>query len=148
MDNSGYTGITRTFRAVNDLDENYMPDYAAEGLSKAETLDRITFNFRNGALMPASILFDAFNALVLRVVQLGVPGFAPVSREGYDLLQYAYVARQRMEFVKRLFSPTHGIYSQSAIPLIDETVNVYALAPDGEFTVNPKIVQQAKRKSA
>jgi hypothetical protein len=143
MDEFGaYTGISRRFRVVDDLDGNYMPEYTERGLTKADVLDGMSFHFRNGVLFPGAFIFDGFSRVIEMIVQIGVPGFGP---RAFTLERYAYVARQRMEFLKRLYSPTHGIYSPIVVPHIDGTVHVYSLAPDGTFMKNPKIRSQARK---
>ena len=136
-----YTGVSRSFRVVNDLDETYMPEHLGRGFTKAQVLDQISFHFRNGAIFPGALIFDAFSQMIADIVRLGPPGFGP---RCFDLERYAYVARQRMEFLKRLYSPKHGIYSPITVPLIEGKVYVYSLAPTGEFTAAPKQRSQAR----
>jgi hypothetical protein len=125
-----YSGISHEFRVVNDLDVNYIPRYNQGGaLTKEQVLSRTTFQFYNGAIFPGSVVFQAFTRIVEQVLQLAVPGFAhPMTVERFVL-----VIRQRMEFLKRLYSPTHGFYASNAVPLVGGVVHVYALDPGGQF---------------
>jgi hypothetical protein len=136
-----YVGISREFRACCDLDDNYLPSHMATGLTKDEVLQRVIWYFRNGVLLPAAEVSDAFTRIIQRLV-LGdpVPGFPRV----LSLETYAYAARQRLEFVKRLYKEDHGIYAGREPPPIDGEVFVYSVEPDGTFRVYPKIRAQAK----
>jgi hypothetical protein len=136
-----YSGISRRFRVVNDLDDNYLAEYRDRGLSKTQVLEQISFHFRNGAVFPGAFIFDAFSQTIEMMVSVDPAAFG---LHPFTLVRYAYIARQRMEFLKRLYSPTHGICSPTAVPLIDGTVYVYTLAPDGTFTKNPKIRSQSR----
>lgn len=124
-----YTGVGRSFRAVNDLDENYVPQHLGTHGSKAGVLRHVIFSFRNGALMPAAPIFDGFTRIMEFVYRGGYPGFDPVSSLDDD---YAYLARQRMEFTKRLFSKKHGIYRDSPA-LIAGDIHVGSAALDGSL---------------
>jgi len=55
----------------------------------------------------------------------------------------AYLARQRMEFLKRLYSQKHGIYTKSSAPL-DGEVHVFGVNRKGVMKTYPKIRSQAK----
>lgn len=54
----------------------------------------------------------------------------------------AFFARQRMEFLKRLFSKKHGIYRKSPAPLGGE-IHVFGVARDGVAKTYPKIRSRA-----
>jgi hypothetical protein len=69
----------------------------------------------------------------------GVDGFEPVGA----LDDLAYFARQRMEFLKRLSSKKHGIYTKSPAPLGGE-VHVLGIDRNGVMKTYPKIRAQAK----
>lgn len=135
-----YTGISRAFRVVNDLDDNYLPEYTAHGLTKTQVLDDRSFQFYNGAIFPGSFIFRSFDEMIGEIARIGPPGFP----RAFTLERYAFVVRQRMEFLKRLYSPKHGIHSPDAVPLVEGKVYVYALALDGTFTEAPKQLGQAK----
>jgi len=136
-----YVRITRNFRACRDLDDNYLPPQMATGLTKDEVLKHVIWYFRNGVLLPAAEVSDAFTRIIQRLV-LGepVPGFPRV----LSLEKYAYAARQRLEFVKRLYKEDHGIYAEKEPPPIDGEVFVYSVEADGTFRIYPKIRAQAK----
>jgi hypothetical protein len=52
---------------------------------------------------------------------LGAPGFPRV----FTLERFALVVRQRMEFLKRLYSPNHGFYAPDAVPLVEGNSSTY-----------------------
>ena len=135
-----YTGVSRTFRVVNDLDDTYLPEYTKHGLTKTQVLDERSFQFYNGAIFPGSFIFRGFDQMIQEITRIRPPGFP----SAFTLERYAFVVRQRMEFLKRLYSPKHGIYSPDAMPLVEGKVYVYALAPDGKFTEAPKQLTQRK----
>jgi hypothetical protein len=89
------------FQAVNDLDDNYMPRDLRPGQTKEQLLQTRLYSFRQGALLPAAPVFDAFGVILRTIYAHGVEGFEPVA----SLDDLAYYARQRMEFLKRLYSP-------------------------------------------
>jgi hypothetical protein len=94
---------------VNDLDENYVP----RGESKDELLQTRLFSFRQGALVPASVVFDSFGAILGLLYSQGIPGFEPIG----SIDDLGYFARQRLEFMKRLYSARHGVYRGTVAPL-------------------------------
>ena len=69
----------------------------------------------------------------------GVDGFEPVG----SLEDLAYFARQRMEFLKRLSSKKHGIYTKARAPLGGE-VHVFGVDRTGVMKAYSKIRAQAK----
>lgn len=72
-------------------------------------------------------------------IEHGVDGFEPVG----SLDDVAYFARQRMEFLKRLSSKKHGIYTKSPASLGGE-VHVLGVDRNGVMKTYPKIRGQAK----
>jgi hypothetical protein len=65
------------------------------------------YSFRQGVLLPAAPVFDAFSQILTMLYVHGIDGFEPVA----SLDDLAYFARQRMEFLRRLSSKKHGIYT-------------------------------------
>jgi hypothetical protein len=63
-----------------------------------------------------------------------------------SLDDFGYFARQRMEFLKRLYSQEHGIYKKSPAPL-GGVVHVFGVTLEGEirqyFKNTMKIVQSS-----
>lgn len=68
-----------------------------------------------------------------------VDGFDPTA----SLEDLAYFARQRMEFLKRLYSDKHGIYKKAPPPL-GGVVHVFGVTLDREIWKYPKIRDQAR----
>lgn len=126
------------FCVVDDLDGNYMPRDLRPGQTKEQLLEVRMYSFRQGALLPAAPVFDAFGEVLGYVYAQGVDGFEPVS----SLDDLAYFARQRMEFLKRLYSEKHGIYKKSPAPLAGD-VHVLGVTRDGDVRKYPKIRGQA-----
>lgn len=58
-----------------------------------------------------------------------IHGFSPLA----SLDDVGHHARQRMEFLKRLCSPTHGIYADGGLPPVGGTVHVYGVSRTGEI---------------
>lgn len=100
-----YSNIGRTFKAVDDLDANYIPPLLAPGVTKHDVLRQRMFFFRNGVLRPSAFVFDAFGQVMSAIYVQQIPGFSPIR----SLDDLAYFDRQRIEFVKRLYSTKHGI---------------------------------------
>lgn len=120
-----YVGIRSRFEAVNDLDENYIRPRLVNGKTKDDVLGETIFNFRNGVIFPFVAVYDAFNE-VLKRLHAGEPGFARLN----TLDKLAFIGRQRLEFVKRLYSEKHGIYNGPESP-IGGDVFVLAMDPAG-----------------
>jgi hypothetical protein len=139
--NGTYSGIADTFKAVNDFDQNYVTRDRRPGETKDQLLDRALYTFRNGALYPSTTMLDAFSATVLQIFNGNVPGFAPIR----SLDDLAFFARQRLEFTKRLHSPTHGIYKGSRSP-IDGKVHVLAVTRSGEVRECSKNISQRRHR--
>jgi len=130
-----YEHIDHTFFAVNDLDESYIaPRLASDPrLTKQEILAKTVFRFRNGVLVPPTTeIVDAFDILSDRLHTGRYKGFVALR----SLDHFAYIARQRMEFIKRLYSPRHGIYVGTDSP-ISGTVYVHSVSSDGAFRNYP-----------
>lgn len=127
------------FRAVDDLDANYIAHDLQPGQTKEQLLQTRMYSFRQGVLLPAASVFDAFGTMIGAIYAHGIDGFEPVA----SLDDLAYFARQRMEFLKRLYSVDHGIYMSSPAPL-GGAVHVLGVKVDGEIREYPKKRGQAK----
>lgn len=132
-----YTNVRRSFTAVNDLDENLVPQYMRENAlaSKAELLSRIAIFLRTGVLSPAASLIDDFQALVRRLYAGEYTGFDRIS----SLDDYARLVLMRQEFVKRMFSPRKGIY-RDGNPPIGGAVYIRSVSPGGDIVDHEKNV--------
>jgi hypothetical protein len=135
-----YRAPKREFDVVDDLDGRYMPRDLKPGQTKEELLQERTYSFRQGVLLPAAPVFDGFSAILTMLQTHRVDGFEPVA----SLDDVAYFARQRMEFLKRLSSRKHGIYTKSPAPLGGE-VHVFGVDRQGVMKAYPKIRSQAKQ---
>lgn len=127
------------FRAVDDLDQNYIAQDLHPGQTKEQLLKSRMYHFRQGVLRPAALVFDAFSLIMNSIYASGVPGFEPID----SLDDLAYFARQRIEFLKRLHSAQHGIYKQRPAP-IGGKVHVFGVKVDGELREYPKQRDQAR----
>jgi hypothetical protein len=134
-----YRAPLTEFVVVDDLDGNYMPRDLRPGQSKEELLRSRMYSFRQGVLLPAAQVFEAFSDILQTIYTQPVDGFEPVG----SLDDLAYFARQRIEFLKRLYSEKHGIYRRSPAPLGGQ-VHVFGVSPTGEVRQFPKIRKQAK----
>ena len=134
-----YKPPKQDFDVVDDLDGRYMPRDLQPGQTKEELLGERTYSFRQGVLLPAAPVFDAFSQILAMLYAHGVDGFEPVG----SLDDLAYFARQRLEFLKRLSSKKHGIYTKSPAPLGGE-VHVLGVDRNGVMKAYPKIRAQAK----
>ncbi len=134
-----YKPPKQDFDVVDDLDGRYMPRDLQPGQTKDELLRERTYSFRQGVLLPAAPVFDAFSQILAMLYTHGVDGFEPVG----SLDDLAYFARQRMEFLKRLSSKKHGIYTKSPAPLGGE-VHVLGVDRNGVMNTYPKFRAQAK----
>ena len=124
---------------MDDLDPNYIAPRLHPGQTKEELLQVQIFSFRQGVLLPAAPVFDAFATIIGRIYAHGIDGFEPIA----SLDDLAYFARQRMEFLKRLYSADHGIYKKPRAPL-DGKVHVLGVTREGEIREYPKQRGQAK----
>ena len=134
-----YKEPSETFIDVNDLDENYIPRDLAPGQTKEQLLKTRIYFFRNGVLRPTAQIFDAFSSITQAIQSQRIPGFRPIR----SLDDMAFVARQRMEFAKRLYSSDHGIYTASS-PGIAGVVHVLGVTRGGEIMRYRKLRQQIK----
>jgi hypothetical protein len=134
-----YANPRTTFRAVNDLDTNYIARDLVPGQTKAQLLRTRMYLFRNGVLRPSAMIFDAFNTIMQRIYAQQLPGFRPIQ----SLDDLAFFDRQRMEFAKRLHSPQHGI-AKATSPGIAGAVHVMAVTPSGEIRQYSKLRGQVK----
>jgi hypothetical protein len=116
------------FRAVDDLDGNFIGPELTSGQTKEQLLQTRLYSFRQGVLLPASLVFDAFSAMLASIYAQGVAGFEPLA----SLDDLAYLARQRLEFLKRLYSDKHGIYKKGPAP-VGGTVHVFGVTRNGEI---------------
>jgi hypothetical protein len=128
------------FTWANDLDQNYIPKDAAAGQSKDDVLRKRMYSFRQGLLMPASTVFDTFAGIMGAIYSQNIIGFSPIS----SLDDLGHYARQRMEFLKRLYSPTHGIYTEGARAPVGGEVHVYGVSRAGEVRQYVKGRRQVK----
>lgn len=79
--------LRKSFWARNDLDasDGYVataranPDLGLAGASKDQVLERVTFSFWQGVLVPASAVFQGFRDILNAMYQGGVPGCIAVT---------------------------------------------------------------------
>jgi hypothetical protein len=121
-----YRAPKTEFDVVNDFDVNYVPNDLRPGQTKEQLLSERIYSFRQGALFPAAAIFDVFQDILGMLYAQGIAGFKPVA----SLDDLGYFARQRLEFVKRLYSKKHGIYS-NPVPPIGGKVHVLGVGRDG-----------------
>jgi hypothetical protein len=69
---------TSEFRAVDDLDVNYIPQDLGAGQTKEQLLKTHFYSFRQGVLLPAAPVFDAFRTILGPIYAHGGDGFEPV----------------------------------------------------------------------
>jgi hypothetical protein len=112
-DHGTYRAPKAAFDVVDDLDVNYVPRDLRPGQTKEELLRERIYSFRQGALLPAAAIFDVFRDILALLYAHSIDGFSPIA----SLDDLGYFARQRMEFVKRLYDKRHGIYRKSPAPL-------------------------------
>jgi len=133
-DDGTYRAPKAAFDVVNDLDVNYVPRDLRPGETKEELLRERMYSFRQGALLPAAAIFDVFKDILGMLYAHGIDGFTPIA----SLDDLSYFARQRLEFVKRLYSEKHGIYRKSSAPLAGK-VHVVGVGRDGVIRKYSKI---------
>lgn len=130
-----------TFTAQDDLDAYLTLDgNPGEGKTELVTRRPRPYSFWQGVLVPSSSVFDAFSLLLGTLVAGGVEGFDPIK----SLDDVGQFARVRMEFLKRLCSPKHGIYSKNIPTPIDGDVHVYVVGLDGRICEYVKHSDQVK----
>ena len=124
------TGLYRrthsNFAAVNDLDKNYIKPLLKKGITKDQALKAGPFSFRNGALFPFAPIYDKYNDILHTLFGGNDEGF----KRPRTLKDFAFIARQRLEFVKRLYSAKHGIYKRE-YAAIGGRIYVYTIDPTG-----------------
>jgi hypothetical protein len=130
-----------TFTAQDDLDAYLRLDgLPGEGKTDLVTRRPRPYSFWQGVLVPSSPVFDAFGVLLSTLVIGGVKGFDPIE----SLDGVGQFARVRMEFLKRLCSPKHGIYRKNTPTPIDGDVHVYGVGLDGRICEYMKHSNQVK----
>ncbi len=132
--NGTYRAPKTTFDVVDDLDGNYMPNDLQAGQTKEELLRERVYSFRQGALLPAAGIFDAFRDILETLYVNGIDGFTPMN----SLDALGHFARMRMEFAKRLYSKKHGIY-RNPVGTIGGKVQVVGVGRDGAIRSYSKI---------
>jgi len=132
--NGTYQAPKAAFDAVDDLDGNYVPNDLRPGQTKEELLRERTYSFRQGALLPAAGIFDVFRDILVTLYGHGIDGFTPIA----SLDDLGHFARQRLEFVKRLYSKKHGIYRKPLGPTGGK-VHVVGVGRDGAIRKYSKI---------
>ncbi len=128
------------FAAVNDLDRNYVPKHALPGESKNDMLERMMLSIRQGVLLPAAPVFDAYAQLLGAIYAGNVEGFAPLA----SIDDVGHYARVRMEFLKRLCTSKYGIYDENVPTLIAGDVHVFGVGRDGAVREYRKDRKQVK----
>lgn len=110
-----YVNVSTGFRLVDDLDRVVIPRAMEEtgASTKEEAMRGRLFFVRNGALLPAAMLFDSFTRLMEDVYRGGFENFDRVS----SLDHYGALVRMRQEFIKRMFEPSKGLYSGGRPPI-------------------------------
>jgi hypothetical protein len=129
-----YCAPKAVFDAVDDFDGNYVPRDVRPGQSKDDLLRERMYSFRQGALFPAAAIFDVFTNVLSMLYAQSVQGFTPIA----SLDDLGYSARQRLEFVKRLYSQKHGIYREPLAP-IGGKVHVVGVDRNGTIQEYSKI---------
>jgi len=118
------------FVTKNDLDhptDGYIQRDRAAGETKDDVLQRVTYSFRQGVLVPGAAVFTGFSAILGSMYQGRVAGFAPIA----SLDGLGHFARVRMEFLKRLCTAKYGIYDENTSTPIGGEVHVYGVGRDG-----------------
>lgn len=121
-----YTQIGKKFKVVNDLDNNYINPRLVGGLTKKDIIKKTIFNFRNGAIVPFAQIYSKFDEILKILISTGDNGFKKINK----LEKYSFIARQRLEFIKRLYSKKHGIYKKED-STIGKEVSVYSINKNG-----------------
>jgi hypothetical protein len=122
-----------SFVTRNDLDDpldGYIRRARIPGKeSKDDVLNRITFSFRQGVLVPGAAVFTGFEAILRSMYEGRVAGFAPVA----SLDDLGHFARVRMEFLKRLCTSRYGIYAEAVPTPVGGEVHVFGVGRDGRI---------------
>lgn len=128
------------FHAENDLDKNYIPRDREPGGTKEDVLRTRMYSFRQGVLLPAAPVFDAFTAVMSEIYVQRVEGFSPLA----TLDDVGHFARVRMEFLKRLCTAKYGIYARDTPSPVGGVIHVCGVARDGGIREYGKGRQDAK----
>lgn len=139
LDGWRYKQGSLEFRAADDLDPNYIKRDLAPNQTKEQLLATRMYSFWQGELDVAAPVFMTLVEIMGRIYAQGIKGFQPIA----TLDDLAYYVKFRLEFVKRLYSPSKGIYSGSTPPLGGD-VFVFAVARSGEILQFHKNRGQAK----
>jgi hypothetical protein len=129
-----YQPPNAAFAVVDDLDVNHIPHDLLPGQTKEDVLRERLYSFRQGALLPAAAIFDAFQSILTMLYVQGINGFTPIA----SLDDLGHFARMRLEFLKRLYSKRHGIYRDPVAP-IGGKVHVVGVGRDGVIKKYSKI---------
>jgi len=121
-----YSQISKNFKAVDDLDRNYINPMLVNGLTKKDVIKGTIFNFRKGAIVPFAQIYGKFDEILKILISTGDVGFKKINK----LEKYSFIARQRLEFIKRLYSKKHGIYRKED-SAIGKEVSVYSIDKKG-----------------
>jgi hypothetical protein len=132
------TEIPRVFNAVNDLDEHFVPNNAAEGETKADVLAQRGPSFRRGVLAAAAI-FDLFTDAVSQTIRQGHPQIPPID----SLERFAAYAKFRFEFTKRVYDVKYGL-GTDPVPPIGGVIHVVSVDPSGTIRVHGKHVTDTR----
>ena len=116
------------FVTKNDLD-GYITKDRQHGETKDDVLRRVSYSLRQGVLLPGARVFHGFTEILNAMYAGRVEGFSPVASLD-DLGQFA---RVRMEFLKRLCAPKHGIYDLNAPTPVAGKVHVIGVGGDGRI---------------
>jgi hypothetical protein len=108
MEGLDYVDIGTGFRAVNEFDDNIIPQWERwPGEGKSAVLARTTGYLRNGSLVGYVDPFDDFNGLMSKLYDGRYDGFTRFSR----IEAYAALVRMRAEFITRVFKPAKGLFT-------------------------------------
>jgi hypothetical protein len=117
------------FSVENDLDKNYIARDRQRGETKEDVLRIRMYSFRQGVLVPAAPVLDAFARIMSEIYARRIEGFAPLA----SLDDVGHFARVRMEFLKRLCTAEYGIYEVGTPTPIGGVVHVLGVGRDGEI---------------
>jgi hypothetical protein len=73
-DDGTYRAPRADFSVMDDLDGNYMPRDLQPGQTKADLLRTRMYSFRQGALFPGALVFDAFGTILNTIYTHDVDG--------------------------------------------------------------------------
>lgn len=135
-----YFDISTNFKAVNDLDDNYIKPRLTGTNSKRDILKSTMFNFRNGVIVPFARIYEIFNEILIYLIAHGDNGF----RKPNSLKDFAFIAKQRLEFIKRMYQDKKGIYKLSKAPIAGD-VSIFTVNNKGEIFECSKNIYQKRR---